>query len=135
MRWTDRRRVERMLQAGSSCAAVARAVGLHQSAVYRIRRQLELPRRWYLVTDQERRQIVRLLNEDLSRREVARRTNRGLGTVSRIGTAACGTAQRVARTRQAYRCPGCGYLICVRPCLICLDGGAEDRIANARRSA
>jgi len=135
MRWSDRRLVERMLRAGSSCAAVADCLGLHRSAVYRIRRQLELPRRWYVVTETERRRIVRMLNQDLSRREVAKRTNRGLGTVSRIGTGAGGPVLRVARTRQAYRCPGCGFLICVRPCLICQSGGAEDRLANARRSA
>lgn len=134
MRWSDRRLVERMLRAGCSCAAVAQRLNLTRSAVYRIRRQMDLPRRWYLVTPDERRQIKGLLNRDLSRREVARRTKRGLGTVSRIGAAAVG-APRVARTRQAYRCPGCGYLICVRPCLICARGGAEDQLANARRSA
>lgn len=135
MRWSDRRLVERMLRAGSSCAAVAGSLNLHRSAVYRIRRQMSLPRRWYVVNQQERRQIVRMLNQDFSRREVARRTNRGLATISRIGTAVCGTAPRVAKTRQAYRCPGCGYLICVRPCLICQAGGGEDPLGEARRSA
>jgi len=78
-----------------------------------------------------------MLAEDMSRREVAQRTGRGLGTVSRVGAESMtGESQsRLRRVKRAYRCPGCGFKIHLKPCLICASGGAEDVLADARRCA
>jgi DNA invertase Pin-like site-specific DNA recombinase len=134
MRTAAFRIAERMLRSGASCDAVALRLGVHRSTVYRLRRAVGLPRLWYPVSDQERAAIQKMLLQDLSRREVARRTGRGVSTVSRIGTAV-GLGPPVRRLRQPVRCPGCGFRILTVPCLICAAGGAEDPLAHARRVA
>lgn len=111
---------ERMLRSGSSCQAVAAVLQLHRSTIYRLRRA-KLPRRWYRLTAAERRAIERkLLDDDLSRREIARQTGRSPSTISRVSTAMVdrGSGDRVRRVR-AYRCPGCGGLVTVVPCVFC----------------
>lgn len=135
MRGSAVRIAEGMLLSGSSCDAVAEALGVHRSTAYRLRLACGLPRRWFPLTSDERRQIRRLLAGNLSRRAVARMTGRGLGTVGRIGSLRRPGDSGPRRVRAAYRCPGCGYLIRIRPCVICLAGGADDRLKTAQRVA
>lgn len=134
MRSSALRIATRMLRSGASCSTVAQRLGCHRSTIYRLRLAVGLPRRWFPLTDTERRSICEMLLQDLSRREVARKTRRGLGTVSRVGTSLAGQPT-VKRVRRPYRCPGCGIKIVVTPCLICASGGAEDAIAKARQVA
>lgn len=125
---------ERMLRSGCSCQAVAAAVHLHRSTIYRLRRS-RLPRRWYRLTKAERRAIERkLLQDDLSRREIARQTGRSPSTISRVSTSMDGNQgrDRVRRVR-AYRCPGCGAQVTVVPCVLCRCRVSVD--AAARRVA
>jgi len=112
--------VVRMWRENHPLKSIARVLGLHPSAVVRRLRAAGLPRRWQRLSSSERRTIRAMLDQDLSRREVARQTGRSLGTVGRIGSA----AQRlpddtVRRVRSWVRCGGCGALINVLPCITC----------------
>jgi transposase len=110
--------VAELIRRGLSLEAVATALTLHRSAVYRRARAAGVKRRWTRLTAKERQAIRALLLADLSRREVARRTGRGLGTVARLG-AAMQTKNSVHRTRRPWRCPTCGARLQIRPCLRC----------------
>lgn len=113
-------RVVELLHQGHTLDQVASRLGLHRSNVYRRKLAAGLPRRWTPLSDRERRRIRDLINADYSRREVARRVHRGLGTVARVAVRLQNHGSETYRaTRSVYRCPGCGTLINIRPCLIC----------------
>jgi len=123
-------RVARLLMGGLSIDQVACRLCLHRSSVYRRARAARVPRHWTPVTAAERRQIATLLEADLSRREVAARTGRGLGTVARIARELQGGRDDVHRRCSPHRCPQCGHSVQVWPCLIC-----EARRAKVNRNA
>jgi DNA invertase Pin-like site-specific DNA recombinase len=114
-------RVVRLIKAGATIAAAAEECGLHRSAVYRrmLACGIRTARSWAPLTKRERQEILRLLEADKSRREVAEITGRGLGTVARIAVQARDDDSDVTRLKTAVRCPDCGNRITVRPCLIC----------------
>lgn len=123
-------RVVALLRAGQTLDQVSQQLGLHRSAVYRRKVAAGLPRRWRPLTVAERRAIRALLAADYSRRQVAAMVGRGLGTVARLAGRG-GVVHRA--TRSAYRCPGCGYLIHVTPCVICLSRGVRPPCPSAPR--
>lgn len=121
-------RVAQLAREGSTIDAIASELGLHRSSVYRrmCAAGVAAGRRMTRVSPGERLRITELLEQDHSRREVARLTGRGLGTVGRIGRALQGPEVH-RRLRSARRCTKCGHVVVVDPCVICTARNAHTR--------
>ena len=70
------------------------------------------------VTPAERAEILRLLDSNHSRAEVARRVGRSKGTVVNIDLARR-DGLPIRRRRKPNRCPGCGALVTLVHCVTC----------------
>jgi len=111
-------RVASLARAGLTIEQIADRLQIHRSSVYRRMRAARLPGQWAPLSSDERRRIRELLENDYSRRQVAVMVGRGLGTVARVGRSLQGRA-RHRRLRSPRRCPGCGHMIVLKPCLVC----------------
>jgi IS30 family transposase len=110
-------RAARLAARGWTLTQISERLGLHRSACYRRLRAANCERRWQPLSAAERRRIARLIEADYSRRDVAELVHRGLGTVARVAARLRGPEEH--QGTRAYRCPGCGHLVHVRPCVIC----------------
>jgi len=117
------RRVVALIHAGHTLDQIAQRLGVHRSSVYRRKVAAGVAGRWRPLTDQERRRIRALIDADYSRRQVAAMVGRGLGTVARLAAQQQDLDGHPRHVRTAYRCPRCGYLVQVSPCVICAARG------------
>lgn len=118
------RRVVALIHAGLTLDQIAQDLGVHRSSVYRRKVAAGVPRRWRPLTDRERERIRTLIDADYSRRQVAAIVGRGLGTVARLAARRPDLDgedeyQATRHVRLTYRCPQCGHLVQIAPCLIC----------------
>jgi len=121
------RRVIALVESGATIDQAAQRCHLHPSSAYRrlLAANVRSTRSWTRLSAPEVQRIRTLIDSDHSRREVARVTGRGLGTVARVAMAAQRDPDDDAprRVRSAVRCGGCGYLVTVQPCVICAARG------------
>ncbi len=117
----------KLVSAGTTIAAAASRCGLTKSAAYRrivaYERIRTIDRRRHeFTTPAERRRILRLIDANHSRREVAEICGRSVSTVQAVvndarDAFAGETRSRTLRTPR--RCPVCGNLVRTWPCIAC----------------